>query len=214
MTADQGMVGSARREGAGIGGGRDQIHVVTGLRLTSGRARDLDRLARRVARRSARAAPRPAGPPRGGAARPARVGELAERGEHVLLGLRAEPLEVSDPLLLGGGLSQLVEAGHAQLVEEPAGRLRAEPRDPRHLDQPRPETSLQLGRRRDLAGLDEREDLPWSVLPTPGSSVAPALARELLDRNRALRGRCEPPPDRRAPGIGSPRRARTASPAR
>ena len=82
---------------------------------------------------------------------------FAERGEHVLLGLRAETLDRPDPLALGR-LAKVVEARDAELVVELAHGLRSEPGDPGDLDQ----------RRRDT----------WpSASPPPGSRRSPSGRR-------------------------------------
>src|SRR5262245_20725390 len=96
------MIDQRLREGGWIGGGGDQVDVVTGLGSPSGRARDLNRLDVGI------------GPEVGRELlgyrqhlrqdqplRRSQVGELAERRKHVLLDLWAQPLEIADALLLG-----------------------------------------------------------------------------------------------------------------
>ena len=122
----------------------------------------------------------------------------------------AEAANRADPALLGR-LLQLGEVLDAELVVEPAGRLRAQARHPGHLDQGRRELRLQLVRRGDAPGLDQRVDLLRERLADRGQLGQPALLGELLDRDRALARRCGPPPGRRAPGSGPPRRARRGS---
>ena len=111
--------------------------------------------------------------------------ELAERRQHVLLGLRPEALELADPLLLGGG-AQLLEARDAELVVEAARRLRAHPGDHGHLDQRGRELSLQLRRGGDLAAVEQRQDLLLQRLADAGQLGRPAGTGEVLDRDGAL----------------------------
>ena len=111
--------------------------------------------------------------------------ELLELRGDVLLGLRPEALHRADALL-GHRLAQVVDRGDADLVEEAARRLRAEAGDPRHLDQRRRELRLELLRRRDHAGVEERLDLLLGRLADPGQLRDLAGAGELGDRDRAL----------------------------
>ena len=169
-----------------LAGGGDQVDVVAGLGSTPGRAGDLDRVAGGVGAKVVRellghrqhlGEQQPLG------GRP--VGELAQRRQHVLLGLRPEALELADPLLLGGG-AQLLEARDAQLVVEAARRLRAHSGDHGHLDQGGRELPLQLRRGWDLAGVEQRHDLLLQRLADPGQLGRPAGAGQLLDRDGAL----------------------------
>ena len=118
----------------------------------------------------------------------ARRRRAAQRGEDVLLDLRAEALELADPLRLGGRL-EVLERGDPELVEEPPRGFRAEPGHPRHLDQGRRELRLQLRRRGDLAGRQQGVDLFRQRLADPGDLGRPARRRQLGDRDRALADR-------------------------
>ena len=149
------------------------------------------------ARGAPRPAPRrPAAPSRAarGPAPSSGLAEPLERGEDVLLDLRAEALDVADLLVLGR-LLQVLEGGDVELVVEAPRGFRAEAGDPRHLDQGRRELRLQLRGGRDLAGLEQRVDLLRERLadardlgraslrrrarrPRPGSRGSPEAAAE------------------------------------
>ena len=112
----QGMVQERLPERGRLAGGGDQVDVVAGLGSTPGRAGHLDRVAGGVGAKVFRELlghrehlreQQSLGWPG--------VVELAQRRQHVLLGLRPEALDLADPLL-GGGRAQLLEARHAQLV--------------------------------------------------------------------------------------------------
>ena len=77
--------------------------------------------------------------------------------------------------MLLGGLAQVVEIADPELVVQATNRLRADARDPGQLDQGRRELLLQLRRRRDLAGLDEGDDLLLQGLPDPRQLGGAAL---------------------------------------
>ena len=98
------------------------------------------------------------------------------------------PLSLADPLALGR-LPEVVEAGDFELVEEAPRGFRAEPGDPRHLDQARRELRLQLRRRGDLAGLEQGVDLFGERLADAGDLGRPARRGEVGDRDRALADR-------------------------
>ena len=208
--------------GAGVAGGGDQRVARRGARRArpaprrwrSGRCPCRSRPSAGPSRRprpgwrpGARAAPRPA-PRRSGATfesstRPGRLARLAEpleRGEDVLLDLRAEAFELADLLALGR-LLEVLEGGDSELVEEPARGFRAQARDPRHLDQASagtsPSASPRRGSRRSRAG---RRSFPPASCRRRGSrSPGPRRpARRPRPGSRGSPGRrCR----RRAPGI-------------
>ena len=169
----------------------------------------------------ARAAPRPA--PRrpaapcesSSAAGRALLAEPLERREHVLLDLRAEALHARGSAPPRRGLAQVLERGDAELVVEPAGRLRAEPGDPRHLDQRRrgtsPSASPPPGSRRSST---RATIFSCERLADPGELGRPARRARARRPRPGSRGSPAPPRGRRARGSGRRRRARRGSPAR
>ena len=89
----------------------------------------------------------------------------------------------------------------SELVVEPPGGFRPQPRHPRHLDQRRRELRLQLHRGGDLAGLQQGVDLFRQRLADAGNLGRPALGGQLGDRDRALADRARRRCCRPAPGI-------------
>ena len=116
------------------------------------------------------------------------LAEAREAGEDVLLDLRAEALQPADLLRLRR-LLEVVEGGDPELLEEAAGGLGAEPRHAGDLDQRGRVLGLQLGRRRDLAGLDQGVDLFRKGLADAWDLGRPAGRRELGDGDRAFANR-------------------------
>ena len=202
------------RELLRLGRRRDQVDVLAGLGHPARRAGDRHPVAGRVRleRRRQLLGDRQHLGEQDALGR-ALVAELLERREDVLLDLRAEPLDAAD-LLADRRLAELVQVGDPELVEHPPRRLRADPGDPRHLDQRRRELLLQLRRRRDLALLEQGDDLRLQGVADPGQVGCLALARRARRPRPGSGGSPAPPPCRRSPGSGRRRRARTASRAR
>ena len=174
------------RECDRVAAGRDQVDVVAGLGAAPRGAGHLDGLAGRMVtqvrgdllrdRQNLRQQQALGRPP---------VGEFPERGQDVLLGLRAKPLDLADPLCLGR-LAQVVEVGDTELVVEAPCGLRAHSRHPRHLDQRRRELPLELRGRGDLARVEEGHDLALERLPDARELRGPSGPGKLLDRHGAL----------------------------
>ena len=141
------------------------------------------------------------------------VGDPVESGEHVLLELRPEAAEVAQLARLGGR-PQLRGRGDAGLVVDPPHGLRADPRDPRQVDERRRELLLQLDRGGDLALLEEGDDLLLDRVADPLQLGRPPLQRRARRPARGCRRSPGRPRGRRGPGSGSRRRARRASRAR
>ena len=171
-------------------GGRDQVDVLAGLGPAADRARHLDPVGARVLaqRLGQLLGDRPHGREQQAPRPLPRLADPLERGEHVFLGLRAEAFDVAEPLVFGR-LFQLLEVRDLQFVPEQARGFRADPGDPRHLDQGRREFRLQLQRRRDLAGLEQGVDLFRQRLADAGDLGGTARAGELLDRDWAFADR-------------------------
>ncbi len=179
-----------------IGRRRDDVEVAHGLAHAPGRAGrgDLDRRRmpvelldhglqlreRRAEQRPARAFGRPG---------------LGERLCDLLLGARADARVASQLARLCRGLERR-HRRDPELLPDPAGRLRPEPRKPhegrdlgRHL-------GLALGQRVDLAVVDDLDDLALDRLPDPLQSLRLAVERQLRHRRRRL------PDARGRPAIG------------
>ena len=183
---DHRMLGERSGEGDRVGRGRDQVDVLAGLPPAAHRPGDLDCVGGRVS--AQRLGELLGDGEHRGEDQPllgSLLTELVECGQDALLGLLTESLDHPDPFLLGGG-PQVVEVGDAELVEQPSGRLRADPGDPGHIDERRRELCLQLRRRRDLAGLDQGDDLLLKRLADSWQFGGPALGGELGNRQRAL----------------------------
>ena len=108
----------------------------------------------------------------------AAVGARRQRGQDVLLGLRAEALHVLELAALGGA-AQVVDRVHPDLVVEQLGALGAEPGDARDLHEARRDPLLQLVGGRDRAGLEQRVDLLGDRLPDARELGRAALLRQL-----------------------------------
>ena len=119
---------------------------------------------------------------------PGRRGRLRRRGQrlqHLLLGLRAEARQVAQLLLLRGG-PETVEVLDAELRPELPRRLRAEPGDVHHLDQPGRQLRPQLGERCHVAGLDDLDDLALDRPSDPGEPRRLPVDCELGHRDGRL----------------------------
>jgi hypothetical protein len=90
--------------------------------------------------------------------------------EHLLLELPAEAADVAQPLLLGG-LLQRLERVDPQLVEELAGALGPEARQPGHVDEPGRELRAQLLERGDRPRVEQGHELLLERLADPRSVV-------------------------------------------
>ena len=108
--------------------------------------------------------------------------------QHVLLDFRAEALEGAD-LLRFGRLAQVLDRRHPELVVEAAGGFRSQAGDVGDLDQGHRELLLQLRRRRDLTGREQRVDFFGERLADAGNLGGATLRRQLGDRDRALADR-------------------------
>ena len=106
---------------------------------------------------------------------------LTERAEDRLLGLRPEPLERPDSVLLGGG-AERVERVDPELLVQPPRPLGPEPGQSRDLDQAGRELRAQLDQRRNRPVVGEREHL---LLDDPPD--ARQLRRPPLPRHRGHR---------------------------
>ena len=137
-----------------------------------------------------------------------------QASEHVLLDLRAEPLEAADPLAARRPRAARRASTMPSSSWSVRDRLGAEARDPGHLDQRWPGTSPSASRPPgSRPSVDSATIFSWSVLPTPGSSVArpPGRAPRPRPGSPGSPGR---PPSRRARGSDWRRRARRAPRAR
>ncbi len=175
-----------RRQRRRIGRGRDHVEVAERLLAPPHRAGlgDVHRrgmLAQRgdrgLHRRQAVAEQAPVG---------LRILRLVrERLEDLLLALRAEPGEVPQLLVLRRGL-QVGERRDPELLPDPRGRLRPEPRQAHELDDVGRHGVPPLRERVDLAGVDDLDDLLLDRLPDPGQLLRLSVERELRDRAGGL----------------------------
>ena len=133
---------------------------------------------------------------------------LGERLQDLLLALRAEPREAAQPLLLGG-LLQLRERRHAELLPDPARRLRAEPRKAHELDDLLGHDRLAPRERAHLADLDDLDDLLLDRLADPGEVLRLARRARAGRPGRRSRGCASRRGGRRAPGTTPRPRARS-----
>ena len=213
LVAARGCSSRARASAAGIHRGGDQVDVVTGLGLRRAEPATSTASLAGWARRSAarRSATGSTSERRSRSAGPLSANSV-ECLENVLLELRAKALEPADPLILGRG-SELLEARHPELVVEAPRRLRPNAGNPRDLDQGRRKPALELRRRRDLTFVEKREHLLLERPAHPGQ-LGDRPSRASSSTDTGLWRTLGPPLDRRAPGTGSPRRARKALPAR
>jgi hypothetical protein len=102
-----------------------------------------------------------------------------ERELDVLLGLRAEAWHVAQLLLVDRAL-EVVERSHAEDVEQLAGLLRSEARQARDLDEAGRVLRLQLLRRGDLAGVEQRVQLLLERLADAGDAGDRASPRHVF----------------------------------
>ena len=145
--------------GGSVGGG-DDVEVLDRVGHAAGRCRR----ARRGPTPDGRAAPRRSRSPIGSA----RIARRAPRGARPTRAANAASIASSNfgpkPRTSRSRWSSAAVASasqrvDAQLVEQPPRALGPEPRQPRHVDEPRRELRAQLLDRRDRAGLEQREDL-------------------------------------------------------
>ena len=120
----------------------------------------------------------------------ARLAEALERGEHVLLDLRPEPLQRRGSCCASAASLRSSSDGDSELVVEPAGGFRAQPRAP---GSPRSASAGNFAFSFAAAGISPVSSrasiFSASVLPTPGISVALPAGGQLGDRDRALADR-------------------------
>jgi hypothetical protein len=110
---------------------------------------------------------------------------LRQRFQNLLLALGAEAGEHAQPLLLGR-LLQLGDRRDAELLPDPARRLRAEAGQPHELDDLLGDERLPLRQRLHLAQLDDLHDLVLDRLADSGQLLRLAVERELGDRPACL----------------------------
>jgi len=110
---------------------------------------------------------------------------VGKRGEDLLLALRAETGERPQPLRFGRRL-ELVERLNAELAPDAGRRLRPEAGQLHEEDDLGRHAGLLLRQRRDLADLDDLDDLLLDRLADPLQLLGPAVERELRDGARRL----------------------------
>ena len=117
---------------------------------------------------------------------PRRVGDARrDRLEHLLLELRPEPLDATQPLSFGGRAQRVDRVDLELLVEAPRA-LGAQARQPHHRDDARRVLGAQLLGRRDRAGLDQRDDLLLERRADALQLGRTAFARERRHRHGRL----------------------------
>ena len=180
----------------GIGCGRDQVDVAERLAAPAQRARLRDLHGGRVRaqllddRESRRQPVAQQGAP---LLHRALLAQGVECLHDRRLQLRPHARERPQLLALGGG-AQLRDGRHAELLPDLARRLRSEARELREEDDVGRDDRPELRQRRDLAGLDDLDDLLLDRLADPGQLLRAAVERELGDRGGRLADaeRCTP----------------------
>ena len=199
---------SARR----LARGGDQVDVLAGLGPAPRRAGDLDLVGGGVLaqrRRPAPRRPRSTSESRRRSPAPSVAEPLERRRARSPRPSRPRPLTSrSSPLL--GRLAQLLERGDPELVVEPPRGLRAEAGDPRHLDRVAGNFSFSFTAGRDLALVEQRDDLLLERLADPRQLGRPALAAPARRPRRGLSRIARAASCRRGRGSGWRRRARRA----
>ena len=183
---DQGMIGELGRERRRIACGGDDVDVLAGVGPAPRRARQHDLLRGIAGEQSVDEL-------RSGLAdvpeettllRALRL-HAAQLREHVLLELRPQALQSAELSRLGGRL-QLLERCDPGLVVDTTDRLRADPGNPRQVDEGGGELLLQLPGGRDLALVEQGDDLLLDRVADALHRGRLALLGQLPHRLRAV----------------------------